>query len=203
MRNKASIVIIILGAVLIISALLLFMYNRQEDRLAGTEAKTMLSDVVSFIDAQKSLSVNETIDESDEIDTKLPTVEINGYDFVGYIEIPELDIELPVMAQWDYERLKIAPCRQAGSSRSDDLVIAAHNYSSHFGRLNELDIGASVIFTDMDGIVNCYSVAEISKLEPTDVDAVINSEFDLVLYTCTVGGQSRVSVFCNRNTDTQ
>ena len=102
------------------------------------------------------------------------------------------------MAQWDYDRLKIAPCRQFGSSRTDDLVIAAHNYQNHFGRLKELSRGDTVVFTDMESIVNAYSVEKVETLAPTEIDAVQKSGYDLVLYTCTIGGKTRVAVFCNR-----
>ena len=118
---------------------------------------------------------------------------------MGYVEIPTLWVKLPVMADWNYNRLEIAPCRQFGSSRTDDLVIVAHNYRSHFGGLKDLKEGDSVIFTDMEGIINTYSVAKIETLKPTDVDTVQNSDYDLVLYTCTYGGQTRVAVFCNRS----
>ena len=96
------------------------------------------------------------------------------------------------------KRLKISPCRQSGSSRTDDLVIAAHNYDSHFGRLKELSKGDTVIFTDMEGIVNTYFVEKLEMLGPDAVDTVLNSSYDLVLYTCTTDGQTRVTVFCNR-----
>ena len=128
----------------------------------------------------------------------MPVVTLDGYDYVGYVEIPMLELKLPVMADWDYTRLKVAPCRQFGSSRTDDLVIAAHNYESHFGHLKDLSVGSTVTFTDMAGIVNPYCVEKIETLNPDDVDAVQNSGYDLVLYTCTRGGRTRVTVFCNR-----
>ena len=89
-------------------------------------------------------------------------------------------------------------CRQSGSSCTDDLVIVAHNYDNHFGRLKELSKGDTVIFTDMEGIVNTYCVEKIETLNPNEVDAVQNSGYDIVLYTCTKGGKTRVTVFCNR-----
>lgn len=189
MSKKASIIIMALGAVLILSALLLFAYNRYEDNLAGQEAESLLSEVESAIEVQPT---------KPSLDPELPTQKINGYDYVGYIEIPGLELKLPVMADWDYNRLQISPCRQLGSSRTDDLVIAAHNYSKHFGRLKKLNEGDSVIFTDMEGIVNNYSVVKVNTVNPYDVDTVLNSEYDLVLYTCTPGGRTRVTVFCSR-----
>ena len=59
-------------------------------------------------------------------------------------------------------------------------------------------MGDTVTFTDMEGIVNTYCVEKIETLNPNEVDAVQNSGYDLVLYTCTKGGKTRVTVFCNR-----
>lgn len=206
MPKKAGIAIVTLGAVLILSALLLFLYNRREDHLAGQEAESLLSDVESLIEdrtTEPPAKIDMQVDSTEEttaptIAPDLPVVTLNGYEYVGYVEIPALELKLPVMAEWNYDLLQIAPCRQFGSSRTDDLVIAAHNYRTHFGRLKELSGADAVIFTDMDGIVNTYSVEKIETLDPYDVDAVLNSGYDLVLYTCTVGGQTRVSVFCDR-----
>ena len=132
------------------------------------------------------------------LDPEMPVVTLDGYEYVGYVEIPALELKLPVMSDWDYNRLTLAPCRQFGSSRTDDLVIAAHNYESHFGHLKDLSAGDTVTFTDMEGIVNTYCVKKIETLNPNEVDAVQNSGYDLVLYTCTKDGQTRVTVFCNR-----
>ena len=107
--------------------------------------------------------------------------------------------DLPVMSEWSYPKLKISPCRQFGSSRTDDLVIAAHNYESHFGKIGTLALGDEVRFTDMDGIENHYTVSAIEVHDPTDVEAVEHSGHDLVLYTCTYGGKTRIVVFCDRS----
>ena len=202
MRNKAGIVFIALGAVLILSALLLLLYNRHEAALAGKEAEILLSDVEAAIGGQTSsggpTDPTEETETEPTLPPELPVVHLNGYDYVGYVEIPALELKLPVMATWDYDLLQVAPCRQFGSSRTDDLVIAAHNYVTHFGYLKKLIPGDTVIFTDMDGIVNTYAVEKTKTLDPTSVDAVKNSGCDLVLYTCTIGGKTRVCVFCNR-----
>lgn len=207
MPKKAGIVLVTLGAVLIVSALLLFLYNQHEANMAGQEAESLMSDLESWMQEMQTEPVTEitaptaqleTEPAEPTLDSEMPVVRINGYAYVGYVEIPELELKLPVLSEWNYDRLQIAPCRQHGSSRTDDLVIAAHNYSTHFGRLKELAEGDTVIFTDMDGIVNTYAIAKIDTIDPYDVESVLNSEFDLVLYTCTVGGKTRVTVFCNR-----
>lgn len=201
MPKKAGILLTTVGAVLIISALLLFFYNRYEDYSAGREAEILLEDIVSAIEATDEAAApteTEEMTEEEMLLAALPEIEIDGYAYVGYVSIPALELELPVMSEWDYARLKIAPCRQFGSSRTDDLVIAAHNYTKHFGKLTIVEVGTDVFFTDMDGIENHYTVQRVSTLAPEDVDAVLNSGYDLVLYTCTLGGATRVVAFCER-----
>lgn len=210
MAKKAGIAMILAGAALILSALLLLCYNRMEDDAAGREAENLLGQVQSVIrlSAQEPTVPQEAEEateatEPGEIDSAMTVVEINGYDYVGYLAIDRLGLELPVMSDWDYVRLKTSPCRHFGSTKTDDLVIAAHNYQTHFGRLKELEKGDSVIFTDMDGVVIAYQVTDTGTVAPSAVDAVVNSGHDLVLYTCTPGGQTRVCVFCDRVTGAQ
>ena len=105
---------------------------------------------------------------------------------------------LPIMADWDYDRLKIAPYRQFGSVETDDLVIAGHNYKTHFGYLDQLQVGDAVNFTDVNGKVTVYHVELTSILQPDDVDAVQNSGYPLVLYSCTYSGKTRLTVFCKK-----
>ena len=201
MPKRADIVIIAVGAVLILSALLLLIYNRCEDVRAGQEAESLLASVEAAISAQEMATPNKpesTEAPSPPLDPEMPVVTLGGHEYVGYVEIPTLGLKLPVMAEWDYTRLQIAPCRQFGSSRTDNLVIAAHNYDTHFGKLKELSKGDTVIFTDMEGIVSTYCIEKLETLSPDAVDTVLNSGYDLVLYTCTKGGKTRVTVFCDR-----
>lgn len=216
MPKKAGIVFLSLGAALIVSALLLFLYNDYEDEKAGQSAEVLLNDVQAIISERVKEDVKPTFTpqpyateqprESASIQTtpqptelpELTVVEIDGYGYIGYLSIPDLELELPVMSDWDYKRLKMAPCRHFGSTKTDDLVIAAHNYNRHFGRFSELELGATVTFTDMNGNVNIYAVTALETLAPEAVDVVQNSDHDLVLYTCTYGGKNRVAVFCDR-----
>ena len=100
------------------------------------------------------------------------------------------------MSDWDYNRLKISPCRYYGSTKTDNLVIAAHNYKYHFGYLGKLKPGDVVIFTDMESETRRYKVISVEILMPTDTQKVKDSGDDLILYTCTYGGAKRITVRC-------
>ena len=128
---------------------------------------------------------------------EMPVVEINGRLYVGTLDIPKLNLSLPILNESNQSNLKIAPCRYHGSIYTNDMVIAAHNYRSHFARINKLVQHDQIKFTDMDGNEFIYEVIGIEVLKPTDVELMIHSEYDLTLYTCTVGGANRITVRCN------
>lgn len=185
MRHKLGLICQLLGTVLILASCLWFLHNQIEDDEAGKAAEDI------FLKMQ-DLIPEGTLFHQDVHTDEMTVVEIDGYGYIGYLSIPKLGLELPVMAEWDYERLRIAPCRQFGSTRSRDLVIAGHNYDRHFGRLNQLEYGDLAVFTDMDGVSVLYVLSEIETLQPTQVDELKGGEWDMTLYTCTYGGQSRV-----------
>ena len=203
MRKSPGILCIVIGCVLLLAALGLYGYNRYEDAQAGAEAQVVVQDLEQKLEqtVSKAESTEPSSDSEEMLSPELPVVMLDGYDYIGVISIPAIDIKLPVMSDWSYPKLKISPCREFGSSRTDDLVIAAHNYESHFGKLGSVSVGDNVIFTDMDGVENHYIVQKTDILQPTDVDAVEHSGYDLVLYTCTYGGKTRITVFCDRITE--
>ena len=102
------------------------------------------------------------------------------------------------MSDWSYPQLKIAPCRYWGSAYDDSLVIMAHNYERHFGRIGSMEPGAPVQFIDANGTIYRYVVAKQEILQKQDVDEMISEDWDLTLFSCTYGGEKRVTVRLNR-----
>lgn len=197
MRKKMGVLCVALGALLILAAAGLAVYNHIEAEHAAEAADDTLVQIKGAIgqpDTDKQPENTEPLEQSDE----MPVVEIDGYGYIGYLSIPTLELELPVMSEWDYTRLKICPCRYFGSAKTDDLVICGHNYTRHFGTLKNLQPGDQVFFTDMDGVTVAYEVKEVETLRPTQISEMTESGYDLSLYTCTYGGQARVTVRCDR-----
>lgn len=178
----------ILGTVLIAAALSLFLWNNYENKKADKAVKEILPKLQTAI---------SEAGESDEI-TNTPSVTVEEYEYIGFLDIPDLSLQLPIMREWDYNRLKIAPCRFYGSAYTDDLVIAAHNYSRHFGKIGRLKVGSEIYFTDVYGEVICYEVLELETLGGNDTTNMISSGYDLTLFTCTYSGESRITIRCER-----
>ena len=127
----------------------------------------------------------------------LTVVTIDGHDYIGTLHVPALELDLPIMSDFSYSNLKIAPTRYYGEICTKDLVICAHNYESHFGRLKLLQEGDSVLFVDMNGLTYSYVVSAVDTISPTAIDEVTSGKDDLVLLTCTPGGRARVIVRCD------
>lgn len=187
-KNRIGKILSQLGILFLLAAFFLFSYNQYQSWQAGKESTEILSNL------QKNIPEPD-IDK--ELSADMPTEHVDGYDYIGIIDIPKLAIELPVMAEWDYPRLRIAPSRHYGSTHTNDLVIAAHNYSSHFGKLNTLEIGDRINITEADGRVIHYKLEKMQVMEPTRVEEVLDSDYDLALYTCTLESITRVVAFAN------
>mgnify|MGYP001659076776 CR=1 FL=1 len=203
MLKKTGILFMGIGAALLIAALSLLLYNRAENDNAGDMAEIILPAVIDAIEHPADTIPEDSATEPDGVneydtDADMTVVYIDGYGYIGYISIPVLELDLPVMTDWDYTKLKTAPCRYFGSAKTDDLVICGHNYDRHFGRLKNLQEGDLVLFTDMDGVTISYEVKEVETLQPTQITEMIESDYDLTLYTCTYGGATRVTVRCDR-----
>ena len=191
--NKGKLFIIV-GVFLILISLTMTFYNKYEDFNAGKQARAALDAFKSEVVVQNHIVESLATEEAKE----MKTVNINGDEFIGTITIPVLNLELPVMSEYSYSRLKKAPCRYYGNLFTNDLIICAHAYETFFANLIKLKQNDLIVFTDVDGNNYAYEVLEIEILKPTDVDKMVNKEFDLTLYTCTSDNMNRVTVRCNR-----
>lgn len=194
--RRTGTALMVLGLCLMLSSMGLLFGNRTQASAAGEAAQTLLPELLVQIEATQATQTQTK--PAAPVDTAMTEKEVGGFPCIGYLSIPALELELPVMSGWDYERLRVAPCRYTGSAKSDDLVLLAHNYPRHFGGLKDLMPGDTVLFTDMDGVTFCYAVAQTEILSPADTEAMTAGEYALTLFTCTYGGKSRVTVRCDR-----
>lgn len=194
MGKWIGVICVFLGVVCLLSAVGFAVYNRWEDKGAEETARDLLADVQSMIDkSQKDMPLP---DDPETIPSQMATAAVEGHNCIGVLSIPVLELELPVLTDWSYAKLKKAPCHYYGSCYEKNFVIAAHNYKAHFGRLSELQAGDVVVFTDISGTDHYYEVVILETLPANATEEMITSGFDLSLYTCTLGGGSRVTVRC-------
>lgn len=192
MKKSKFNLLIYFGLFFISGAIALTLYNFYEDYTMYLNAKNV-SDV---LETKIIENLNTEFDDSDFV---MKTEEIDGYNYIGILEISNVELKLPVMDTWDYERLKIAPTYYSGSYYDDNLVLCAHNSKAHFGKIHDIEIGDEITFTTVDDKVYKYVVSNIRVLNDTDVEEmIINSDvddskesWDLTLFTCTLDGKAR------------
>ena len=197
-KRRLGLAMVMAGLLLAAAGIGLGAYNLWDNGRAGDQAGGVMETIIQYRQEQAETPPVYQPDPVAETPVPdMPVVWIDGYDYLGALAIPALDIELPVMADWSYDRLKTAPCRYAGSVYEDDMIVCAHNYAAHFGRLKNLLAGDLVVFTDMNGGEFLYEVAEVETLAPTAIEEMESGDWELTLFTCTLGGQTRVTVRCH------
>lgn len=194
--KKKGTLLMTMGLLLIAAALFLTGYNMWDGMRAGKSAKRILKEMPDRQVEEKAK--DEEPDYVKNPDMEMPTVKIDGYRYIGTLSIPSVQMELPVMSEWSYPKLRIAPCRYSGSVYQNHMVIAAHNYNTHFGLLKKVSMGDEVRFTDVEGHTFYYQVASMETLQPTAVEEMDTENWPLTLFTCTLGGKTRFTVRCSR-----
>ena len=205
-KNQIGKIFTITGLLLFAAALALSVYNLWDGYRAEQSREKLLEEY-----RDKSQNISDEGEQAEGSDGQIPDYQLNpemempeitledldGAACIGVLEIPEIDLKLPVLSEWSYPLLKKAPCRYSGSAYLDNLVIAAHNYRTHFGKLKELETGDEVIFTDAAGNRFEYKVAVVEALTPQSVEDMTSGEWALSLFTCTLDGKNRVTVRCD------
>lgn len=207
MKSK-GIFFINFGLILMLASFALIFFNLYEESeakrsasLASIQLNEMILDKTDFSLLENSVSFNEKENYLINPYMEMPIETVEDRDYIGVLEIEPLNLELPILSAWSYPNLKLSPCRYKGSVYLDNMILCAHNYTSHFGQFKYLNPGDKIHFTDVDGNQFHYLIDYIEILSPTDVEELEAGQWDLTLFTCTVGGRSRIVVRCTRQDD--
>lgn len=223
MMRRFGTLLTAIGLLLMAGGLGLVIYNMWDNNRAGDASDAILKQIeeaqadmgVSNAPAPPSRSDKDVDDRVTDKDAwrygqTMPVTLVDGFQYIGILEIPSLGIRLPVMDTWDYDRLRISPCLYSGSYYTDDMVICGHNYQRHFSPIKGVDIDADVYFITADKVIYHYTVSNRETVQPTSVEQMIRNmnngdpedgdmeDWDLTLFTCNTGGQTRCAVRCIR-----
>lgn len=142
-----------------------------------------------------SFAVAEASDEPDE--EYLSCLNLTGDGMMGMVEIPKIDVNLPIYHTTSEEVLEKAAGHLEGSSlpvggESTHAVISAHRglpSASLFTDLDQLEEGDHFLIHVLDDTL-CYEVDQILVVEPKETEslAVEEGEDLVTLLTCTPYG---------------
>jgi len=116
----------------------------------------------------------------------MPTISVGDYKYIGILTIPSINLELPIIDEFSYPAIKVAPARYQGSAYLNNMIICAHNYNNHFRYLIDLKPNDRIYFEDVDGNVFIYEVIDMIEITAYDGEILVSGEdsWDLSLFTC-------------------
>jgi sortase A len=203
MKKTIRSILTVAGILCLAAAIGLGSYNIYDSYRANKQSSDVMEKLAYAVSEKEKSTQNsdETPDYITHPDMEMPTVEIDGRRYIGHLEIPDLNLRLPVAAgEFKLKTLLKSPALYSGSVYKNNMVIAAHNYNSHFGRLKKLDIGAKVIFTDAEGNTFNFITAGSEILYPSNRDKLLaEGSWQLTLFTCTYNGERRFTLRCVRD----
>ena len=142
-----------------------------------------------------SFAIAAASDEPDE--EYMACLNLAGDGTMGYVEIPKIDIKVPIYHTVSDEVLQMAAGHLEGSSlpvggKDTHTVVSAHRglpSAALFTDLDRLEVGDHFLFYILDEVL-CYEVDQITIVEPEETDALaVEPGKDLAtLLTCTPYG---------------
>ena len=142
-----------------------------------------------------SFAIAAASDEPDE--EYMSCLNLNGDGMMGYVEIPKINIKLPIFHTVSEEVLQTAAGHLEGSSlpvggSSNHAVISAHRglpSAALFTDLDKLELGDHFLLYVLDDTL-CYEVDQILVVQPSETDALQVEEGQdyVTLLTCTPYG---------------
>ena len=196
-KQKQGALLVLIGLCMVLAAMFLHTTQERQDMQAGENAAVLLEQLEL---SRMSVPSPKPTEEAEPIapqETRMPEKKYLGYTMIGTLRVPAVGIELPILQDWSYPLLNVAPCRYTGSAAEGNMILMGHNYKRHFAPLRQVSPGDRVEFLDASGSSHAYVVAGTEVLKPTQLDELTVSESALTIFTCTPGGYGRFVVRCD------
>ena len=125
----------------------------------------------------------------------MPALELNGRDYAALLEVPGLNMYLPVCDDWESRSEVANPCRYWGSVYEGNLILGG-------GRMAQLefcamlDLGDRIVITDLQGREFVYKVDSILRRDDVTFDKLREGEYPLTIFTSDGSSGRSIVVHC-------
>lgn len=154
-KSKKQITLIVLGAILIVASLVMVICIPLLQNSREKEAKITVSLLKELMPPIHSGAYD------DRINIDMPSMELNGNNFSGILELPKHSVTLPVGSEWNEDKLPNYPHRYTGSIYNGSLVVGGSGNKGQFDFMKTITEGDSVFFTDTTGASYPFTVQSI------------------------------------------
>lgn len=182
-KNILSKILIFSGVLFVAYSVILFVQNQKIELNAKNYSENAVEEIIYAIENDYNEELEqEFVAYDNEFSYEDLSEEITSVDesYIGILYFPSLDLELAVQSGWDYDKLANSPCVYG----EEPFSIAGHNYTAHFGKISNLEIGDLVIFTDTSGDEYVFEVVLSTIVNETEIEQLQDTTYDLTLFTC-------------------
>lgn len=188
--KKSSIIMIFVGAFAVIFAAGAFVYNDVAEERRYDNAVSAVGEIM------ESIPEPEMRVPAERGKNMMPSLEIDGENYVAVLEFPSYRFVLPVVSTWHSSYIKSVPCRYQGSVYDNTLVIGSSDEEGQLDFADELEVGDAFYLTDMSGGQYRFVVEAINHANEINEDK-LNSEYDLTIFVQSSGDSAYLLIRCN------
>ena len=127
--------------------------------------------------------------------------QLQGYNVIGTIEIPKIDIKYPVLENVTKGSIEVSVAMLSGPGLNQvgNTVIVGHNYrnGTMFSKLSKLSNGDTIYITDYSGTRLKYTIYNIYETDASDYDYSTRDTqggIEISLSTCVTNNSKRRTI---------
>ena len=173
-------------------------YNRETGQLAKEYAEEVAAagdfaelDALLRKENERMFNEKQAMFLNQEISYTVPVVDLQAYglkdNIIGFIEIPSIEVNLPICLGASWENMKLGAVHLTGTSypiggENTNSVIAAHRgaYQTMFRHIDKIKLGDRLYIKNYNGTL-VYAAARIEIIDPAEFDKItIQKGRDLV-----------------------
>lgn len=181
------------GILLIVAALIIFMWG-SISRARGTETRETILKKLGELTPDTFDAVRD-----DKGNTDMSSVQIDGYDIIGCLEVPVYDRKLPVCNDFTPEIQNVIPHRYSGSIHNGTLVISGSGHGGQFDFMKKISVADPIYFTDVDGGRYSFTVDDVKITKDVSLHYFDTLRADLIFFARNVYSFDYTVVICSYN----
>lgn len=188
--QKIGKICLIAGCLLIAGSLALFLSVRIGTAQAQKQNTQMVQTIHGMLPPMQPGITDQFTNMS------MPTLEIDGEDYTGLIEIPALGVTLPLADKWDKRTAMKHPCRFAGTVYDSTLIVGGADRPGQFAGFDMIQPGSTVTVTDMTGWTFDYVIHRIDRSSAVSEEVLKAGNADLTLFVRNAYGLDYILLRC-------
>lgn len=191
MRNGFTIqkICIIVGVCLIIAAAVTLALWRWNIHNSEKQVQYYVNTLRSLIPEPQAAVPEERRNNT------MSVLSVDGIDFVGLLELPRYESELPVCADWG--KTFRYPCHFTGSIYDGTMQLGATTQKGQYDFYRELSVGDTIHYTDVEGNRYTFTITSLCSEKHADQAALQRKEAALTLFIKNIYSFEYLIAFCD------